>query len=94
MPKLRSQVNLLLTEPYLPPGVGGTLCPPCHEGKYMYERVEKTFPNYEFGKGQYTFYRIKLSRFAEKQTESNAFRPIFFLKSQTLFWRVLGIQTS
>ena len=25
-----------------------------------------TFPNYKFGKGQYAFYPIKLSRFAEK----------------------------
>ena len=25
-----------------------------------------TFPNEEFGKGQYAFYPIKLSRFAEK----------------------------
>ena len=36
--------------------------------KYTYELVEKnlTFPNYKFGKGQYPFYPIKLSRFAEK----------------------------
>ena len=25
-----------------------------------------TFPNYEFGKGQYAFYTMKLSRFAKK----------------------------
>ena len=38
--------------------------------KYTYERAEKnltlTFPNCKFGEGQYAFYPIKLSRFAEK----------------------------
>ena len=28
--------------------------------------VPQTFPNYDFGKGQYAFYPVKLSRFAEK----------------------------
>ena len=46
---------------------------------YMYQRVKNlTFPNYEFGKGKYAFYSIKLSRLAENkvcqkyQTGSNA----------------------
>ena len=91
---------------------GGTLCPPRHIFAYNWANthtsvLKKTFPNYEFRKGQYAFYPIKLSRFAEKnkvhqkylnsirggplQTES---RPNFFLfKCQVLFWRFLGIQT-
>ena len=35
--------------------------------KYAYELVEKTFLSYDFGKGQYTFYPVKLSRFLEKK---------------------------
>ena len=36
--------------------------------KYAYERIEKklVFLSYEFGKRQYTFYPVTLSRFAEK----------------------------
>ena len=30
-----------------------------------------TFPNYEFGKGQYAFYHLKLSRFGEKNKVFN-----------------------
>ena len=103
---------LLLT--LFTPGGGGTLCPPV-----MYLRItvqihvwacwKKTFPNYKFGKGQYAFYPMKLSRFCEKkssseipkyhkagplQTGSNASRPTKKIKSRTLFWRVLDIQVS
>ena len=68
---------------------------------------EMTFLSYEFGKGQYTFYPVKLSRFAEEkffvkntkisyreplQTGSNASLKNKSFKSQTFFWRVLGIQ--
>ena len=52
---------------------GGDIVPPLSRscvylGKYAYDRVEKnlTFLIYEFGKGQHTFYPIKLSGFAEK----------------------------
>ena len=38
--------------------------------KYTYECAENfTFPSYKFGKGQYAFYPIKLSRFAEKNED-------------------------
>ena len=30
-----------------------------------------TFPNYKFKKGQYAFYPVKLSRFAEKKSSSS-----------------------
>ena len=43
--------------------------------KYTSERIEKTFPNYKFGKGQYAFYPIKLSRFAEKKKLNSSERP-------------------
>ena len=44
-----------------------TLCPPVmYLRKYAYKRIEKTFLRNEFGKGQYTFYPIVLSRFAKK----------------------------
>ena len=37
--------------------------------KYTYKRVEKnlTSPYYKFGRGQYAFYSVKLSCFAEKK---------------------------
>ena len=65
-----------------------------------------TVPNYEFRKGQYGFYPMKLSRFAEKnevlqkyqnfirgpfQTGSYASRHTKRFKSQGLFWMVLGL---
>ena len=35
--------------------------------KYTYERIEKLdFQNFKFGKGQYAFHPVKLSRFDEK----------------------------
>ena len=53
---------------------GGTLCPPCHVFAYICENMRVrahwknlTFLSYEFGKGQYTFYCVKLSRFAERK---------------------------
>ena len=55
-------------------GGGGLYAPlrPCfctYLCKYTYKRVEKnlTSPNYKFGRGQYAFYPVKLSRFAEKE---------------------------
>ena len=56
-----------------PGGGGGTLCPPCHVFNITLQiHVQAcwkklTFPNYKFGKGQYTFYPIKLARFGEKK---------------------------
>ena len=35
--------------------------------QYANERVEKTFLSYEFGKGQHTFYPVKLTRFLEEK---------------------------
>ena len=67
---------------------------------------DSTFPNYDFRKGQCTFYPIKVYPFAGKkvrqkyqnflplQTGSNASWPTKLFKSQTFFLRVLGIQTS
>ena len=65
-----------------------------------------TFPNYEFGKGQYAFYPMKISCFGEERIKFvrnaifhkagplqigwNASRPKKKFKSQTLLWRVLG----
>ena len=48
------------------------MCPLCHI--FAYNRANTrlsvlknlTFPDYEFGEGQYAFYPIKLSSFAEK----------------------------
>ena len=55
---------------------GGHIVPPLSRicvylCKYAYERIEKnlTFLGYEFGKGQYTFYPLKLSCFAEKKNK-------------------------
>ena len=51
---------------------GGGIVPPCHvfvyNWLYTHTSVLKnlTFPLHEFGKGQYAFYPMKLSRFAEK----------------------------
>ena len=54
---------------------GGGKCAPLAPVTYLcitiqiHERAEKnlTFPNYEFGKGRYAFYPMKLSRFANKK---------------------------
>ena len=79
---------------------GGIYAPPPHTCNY----TNLTFPNYKFGKGQYVFYPVMLSIFAGKkwslseipklQTGSNASRPIKIFKSQTLFWKILGLHTS
>ena len=51
---------------------GGTLCPPCHVFVYNGANTRTSvlknliLPNYEFGKGQYAFYPMKLLRFSEK----------------------------
>ena len=53
---------------------GGAYMPPRHVFVYICANTcmsalkNFTFPNYEFGKGQYAFYPAKLSRFAEKNT--------------------------
>ena len=73
----------------------------------MYKHAEKTFPNYEFGKGQYAFYPHETISFQQKklslselpkfhkagplQTGSNASRQTNHFKSQTSFLRVLGM---
>ena len=72
-------------------------------------RKNLTYPNFYFGKWHYAFYPMKLSLFAEKksssqipkihkggllQTEPHSSQSTKNFKSQTLFWRVLGIQTS
>ena len=71
-------------------------------------RKNLTFPNYEFGKGQYGFNPMKLSRFREKKlswSEIPKFHkadpyklgqmPLDQQKNLkvALFWRVLDIQT-
>ena len=56
----------------IPFAEGGHIFPPCHIFAYISANTRTsalkklTFPNYKFGKGQYAFYPIKLSRFAEK----------------------------
>ena len=61
--------------------------------KYAYELVEKnlTFLSYEFGKGQYTFYPVKLSRFLEKnkvhRKYQNFIRGDPYGSGQTPLWR-------
>ena len=58
---------------------------------YAYELVEKTFLSYEFGKGQYTFYPVKLSRFLEKnkvrRKYQNFIRGDPYESGQTPLWR-------
>ena len=81
-------------------------------GKYTYKRIEKnlTSPNYKFGRGQYAFYPVKLSCFAEKKwclSDTPEFlrgdryelgrrplQPMKIYKSQLLSRGVLVIQTS
>ena len=78
---------------------------PCHV--FTYNRANTrtsmlknlTFPNYEFGKGQCAFYPLKLSRFGEKKNKvrqkyQNFMRRDPYKLGQTLFWSVLGIQSS
>ena len=50
----------------------GHIVPPCRVFVYIRANtrttvLKKTFPKYEFGKGQCTFYPMKLSRFGEKK---------------------------
>ena len=70
----------------------------------------KTFPNYKFGKGQYAFYLVKLSRFVEKnkvrwkyqnfirgdpyELGRRPLQPVKNHKSQSFSRGVLVIQTS
>ena len=43
-----------------------------------------TFPNYKFGKGQYAFYPVKLSRFAEKNKVCGKY-PKFIMGALTIW---------
>ena len=45
-----------------------------------------TFPNYKFGKGQYTFYPIELSRLAEKIKFVEASPTNEKLYKSIIFW--------
>ena len=51
--------------------------------KYAYELVEKTFLSYDFGKGQYTFYPVKLSRFLEKNKVRRKYQKNYIRGSLT-----------
>ena len=48
-----------------------------------------TFPNYKFGKGQYAFYRIKLSLFAEKNEIRQKYHNFIRGVPDELGWRPL-----
>ena len=47
------------------------MCPPCHVFAYIWANTRTsalknlTFLSYEYGKGQYTFYPVDLSRLSE-----------------------------
>ena len=96
---------------------GGAYMPPSgHVFAHMFANIVQarwknlTSPNYKFGKGQFAFYPVKLSRFAEKndvcQKHPNflggdsyvlgrrPLRPMKIYKSQSLSRGVLVIQTS
>ena len=60
------------------------LCPPPFTYLRVTVQIHLTFP-YEFGKGHYAFYPMKLSRFAEEKNHQ---------KNSIIILRVLGIQTS
>ena len=71
--------------------------PPCHVFAYVsanthtsWLKKNLTFPNYKFGNGQYAFYHIKLSRFAEKnevgQKYQNFIRGDPYQLGQRILW--------
>ena len=76
---------------------GGTLCPSCHVFAYICANMlmsalkNLTLLSYEFGKGQYTFYPVKLSLFVEKnkdrQKNQNSIRGDPYEPGQTPLWR-------
>ena len=99
------------------PRGGGFICPPpamfLHISLQIHVQARwknLTSPNYKFGRGQYAFYPVKLSRFAEKKwcsSETPEFlrgdpyelgrrplQPMKIYKSQLLSRGVLVIQTS
>ena len=63
--------------------------------KYTYKRVEKnlTSPNYKFGRGQYAFYPVKLSRFAKKKIKFHAQPKNNANKVPRWFFRYMGTKT-
>ena len=64
--------NLFFTSAVKPTMLLTHIVPSCHVFAYNGANTRMTVlinlisPNYEFGKGQYAFYPMKLSRFAEK----------------------------
>ena len=83
--------------PLFGPG-GGTLCPLCHVFAHICPNTRTSalkkldFSHFEFGKGQYTFYPVKLSRFLKKnkvrQKYQNFIRGDPYKSGQTPLWHV------
>ena len=103
----RDLLKFVLSKLFLEEGAKNNTVP--HNGANTRRSVLKKL-EIEFGKGQYAFYPIKLSRFSEKKikfvrtteisysgTLTNRVKRLMTnktFKSQTLFLRVQGIQTS